>query len=130
MCNESRNISHIIVDESGIFVTTVAPKIIRSHIDNIKSVGSSQINSNALYYMCFQNNTYQDASWRCQEFWKLLNNDFLPDTYAVKQMKETFANAWKQGDLFGDLTLWLLIPQIEQMLPNAVSCSRIGLYKA
>ena len=129
MGNESRNISHIIVNESGIFVTTVAPKIIRSHIDNIRSAGSSQINSNALYNLYFQNNTCQDASWRCQEFWRLLNNDFLPDTYAVKQMKETFANAWKQGDLYGDLTLWLLMPQIERMLQDAVSCSRIGLYQ-
>ena len=129
MGNESRNISHIIVNESGIFVTTVAPKIISSHIDNIRSAGSSQINSNALYNMCFPNNTCQDASMRCQEFWKLLNNDFLPDTYAVKQLKETFANAWNQGDLYGDLTLWLLIQQIERMLADAVSCSRIGLYQ-
>lgn len=129
MGRESRNISHIIVNESGIFVTTVAPKIIRTHIDDIRSTGSSRINSNVLYNLCFQDHTYQDASWRCKEFWKLLNNDFLQDTYAVKQMKETFANAWKQGDLYGDLTLWLLIPQIERMLADAVPCSRIGLYQ-
>ena len=37
MGNENRNIRHIFVNESRIFVTTVAPKIIRSHIDNIQS---------------------------------------------------------------------------------------------